>query len=121
MCSSDLKELMNTLKASSAALKKAGVGTGVKEAEAVMSELDEQMREASELTQVLSNQTLELDMEFDLEEELESLLQDNNDSEKTISISNKKGDNNKDGEYYWKPNNNNILDLKFSMHSTRIS
>ena len=37
------RELMQALAVSSAALKKAGVGKGVKEAEAVMSELDEQM------------------------------------------------------------------------------
>ena len=48
------RELMQALAVSSAALKKAGVGKGVKEAEAVMSELDEQMRESCELTSVLS-------------------------------------------------------------------
>ena len=67
---------MHTLMASSAALKKAGVGTGVREAEAVMSELDEQMREASELNSVLSSQALEVDLEFDLEEELNSFMQE---------------------------------------------
>lgn len=65
------RELMTTLMASSAALKKAGVGTGVREAEAVMSELDEQMREASELNSVLTtNQSLDVDLDFDLDEEL---------------------------------------------------
>ena len=62
------KELMQTLLASSAALKKAGVGKGVKEAEAVMSELDEQLRESGELTSVLAGGVQE-DPDFDLQEE----------------------------------------------------
>ena len=66
------KELMQTLLASSAALKKAGVGKGVKEAEAVMSELDEQLRESGELTSVLSG-GMGAEMDFDLDDELESL------------------------------------------------
>lgn len=66
------KELMQTLLASSAALKKAGVGKGVKEAEQVMSELDEQLRESSELTSVLSG-ALNDDGDLDLDEELEAL------------------------------------------------
>ena len=64
------KELMQTLLASSAALKRAGVGAGVKEAEAVMSELDEQLRESGELTSVLSG-ALPDDVDFDLDEEFE--------------------------------------------------
>lgn len=67
------RELLQTLVASSAALKKAGVGTGVREAEAVMSELDEQMRESGELTSVLSGPIME-DSDFDVEEELKQLL-----------------------------------------------
>jgi len=70
------RELMNTLMASSAALKKAGVGTGVKEAEQVMSELDEQMREASELNSVLATQNIDLDMDFDMEEELKMFMEE---------------------------------------------
>lgn len=69
------KELMQTLLASSAALKKAGVGTGVKEAEQVMSELDEQLRESSELTSVLSG-ALNDDGDLDFDEEFEALEQD---------------------------------------------
>ena len=67
------KELMQTLLASSAALKKAGVGKGVKEAEAVMSELDEQLRESGELTSVLAGglQDSMGDGDFDLDEEFE--------------------------------------------------
>ena len=63
------KELMQTLMASSAALKKAGVGKGVKEAEAIMSELDEQLRESSELTSVLTGPLAD-DGDLDLDEEL---------------------------------------------------
>lgn len=69
------REVLQTLVASSAALKKAGVGTGVREAEAVMSELDEQMRESGELTSVLSGPLPE-DSDLDVEEELKMLLCD---------------------------------------------
>lgn len=69
------RELLQTLVASSNALKKAGVGTGVREAEAVMSELDEQMRESGELTSVLSGPLAE-DADFDVEEELNLLLKE---------------------------------------------
>lgn len=69
------RELLQTLVASSAALKKAGVGTGVREAEAVMSELDEQMRESGELTSVLTGPLAE-DADLDVEEELKLLMDD---------------------------------------------
>jgi hypothetical protein len=69
------RELLQTLAASSAALKKAGVGTGVREAEAVMSELDEQMRESGELTSVLSGPMTE-EVDLDVEEELKLLMND---------------------------------------------
>ena len=71
------KELMQTLIASSAALKKAGAGKGVKEAEAVMSELDEQMRESGELTSVLAGGLQEADGGFDLDMEFELMEQEN--------------------------------------------
>ena len=71
------KELMQTLIASSAALKKAGVGKGVKEAEAVMSELDEQMRESGELTSVLAGGLPDVDSGFDLDMEFDLLEQEN--------------------------------------------
>ncbi len=48
------KELMNSLRISSQAMKQAGIGVGVEEAETVMNELDDQIREASELTSVLA-------------------------------------------------------------------
>ena len=49
------KEIMLTLKASTAAMRKAGINLGVQEVETVMSELDEQMREVQDITSVLSN------------------------------------------------------------------
>ena len=67
------RELMQTLVASSAALKKAGVGKGVKEAEQIMTELDEQLRDSSELTLVLAGP---LQDDGDLDEEFEELLRD---------------------------------------------
>jgi hypothetical protein len=69
------KKLMRTLQVSSAALKQAGVGTGVKDAEEVMSQLDEQMRQSSELTSVLSG-PINDDLDFDVDEEFEELLRD---------------------------------------------
>lgn len=70
------KELMQTLLASNAALKKAGVGKGVKEAGELMSELDEQLRESGELTSVLSGGLQDVECDFDLEEEFEQLEQE---------------------------------------------
>ena len=70
------KELMQTLLASSAALKKAGVGKGVKEAETIMSELDEQLRESGELTSVLAGGLQDMDENFDMDEEFELLEQE---------------------------------------------
>jgi hypothetical protein len=49
------KEIMLTLKASTNAMRKAGINLGIQEVESVMSELDEQMREAQDVTSVLSN------------------------------------------------------------------
>jgi hypothetical protein len=45
---------MNSLRVSSQAMKKAGIGVGVSEAEKVMNELDDQIREASEVTTVFA-------------------------------------------------------------------
>lgn len=78
------RELLQTLVASSNALKKAGVGTGVREAEAVMSELDEQMRESGELTSVLSGPLAE-DADLDVEEELNQLLKEGELEEEPVS------------------------------------
>lgn len=49
------KEIMLTLKASTTAMRKAGITLGVQEVESVMSELDEQMREVADVTSALSN------------------------------------------------------------------
>lgn len=70
------KELMQALLASSNALKKAGVGKGVKEAEDVMSELNEQLRESGEFTSVLAGGLQEVEVEFDMDEEFELLEQE---------------------------------------------
>jgi hypothetical protein len=68
------KELMQTLLASSAALRKAGIGKGVKEAEQVMSELEEQLKESSELTSVLAAGVWrDEDLDAELEEEWQAL------------------------------------------------
>lgn len=48
------KEIMLTLKASTTAMRKAGITLGVQEVETVMSELDEQMREVQDITHVLA-------------------------------------------------------------------
>ena len=48
------KELMHSLRLSSQAMKKAGIGIGVAEAENVMTELDVQIREAEDVTTVLA-------------------------------------------------------------------
>jgi hypothetical protein len=48
------KELMHSLRLSSQAMKKAGIGIGVEEAENVMIELDDQIREASDVATLLS-------------------------------------------------------------------
>ena len=52
------KEIMLTLKASTSAMRKAGINLGVQEVETVMSEIDEQMREVQDITDVLSNPLL---------------------------------------------------------------
>jgi DNA-binding FrmR family transcriptional regulator len=70
------KEIMLTLKASTAAMRKAGINLGVHEVESVMTELDEQMREVQDITSVLATPMLagggggaeeaDLDAELDL-------------------------------------------------------
>lgn len=62
---------MRSLRDSSSAMKRAGLGVGVEEAETVMSELDDQIREASELTSVLATPIVpEDEEEIDLDAEL---------------------------------------------------
>ena len=69
------KEIMLTLKASTSAMRKAGITLGVQEVESVMSEIDEQMREVQDITSVMSNPLIgcqtspedaDLDAELDL-------------------------------------------------------
>jgi hypothetical protein len=68
------KEIMLTLKASTNAMRKAGINVGVQEVENVMSEMDEQMREVQDITEVLATplngpasiEDVELDAELDL-------------------------------------------------------
>jgi hypothetical protein len=73
------KELMNSLKLSSQAMRKAGIGQGLEEAETVMNELDDQIREASELTTVLAtplvNSTGEEEDLLDVDAELGLIAQ----------------------------------------------
>jgi hypothetical protein len=67
------KEIMLTLKASTNAMRKAGITLGVQEVENVMSELDEQMREVQDITEVLANPLNSGHEEADLDAELELL------------------------------------------------
>ena len=69
------KEIMLTLKASTSAMRKAGITIGVQEVETVMSELDEQMREAQDITEVLANPLNQTAEDADLDAELD-LLED---------------------------------------------
>jgi hypothetical protein len=74
------KEIMLTLKASSTAMRKAGITVGVQEAENVMSEIDQQLHDAQDLTEVLATPLLSTGPgglavveEADLDEELDLL------------------------------------------------
>jgi hypothetical protein len=64
------KELMNSLRASSEAMKKAGIGMGAEEAERVMNELEDQIEDASELTTVLATPLISGADEAELEADL---------------------------------------------------
>ena len=64
------KELMRSLRDSSTAMKKAGLGVGVEEAENVMTELDDQIHEASELTSVLATPIVQDSDDIDIDAEL---------------------------------------------------
>lgn len=69
------REIMLTLRASTSALKKAGIGVKVEDAEQVMTELDETLNKTQDLTTVLSTpltyaeEDQELDAELDWLEE----------------------------------------------------
>lgn len=66
------KEIMLSLKASTSALKKAGMGIAAQDAEQVIGELDEHIREMQDVTTVLAN-PLSAYEDADLDEELELL------------------------------------------------
>ena len=71
------KEIMLTLKASTSAMKKAGITLGVQEVESVMTELDEQMREVHDITSAFANPLQGAGPEdADLDAELEELMED---------------------------------------------
>ena len=69
------KEIMLTLRASTSAMKKAGIGVQIEEAERVMTDLDDTMNRTQDLTSVLSaplayaEEDEELDAELDWLEE----------------------------------------------------
>ncbi len=67
------KELMQSLRLSSQAMKNAGIGSGLEDAERVMSELDAQLSEATEVTSMLATpfaQQSAEDEELDIDAEL---------------------------------------------------
>lgn len=67
------KEITLTLKASTVAMRKAGITVGVQEVENVMTELEGQMREVQDVTEVLANPLNTIGEEEDLDAELELL------------------------------------------------
>ena len=72
------KQIITSLRQSSKALRGAGMEGATKEAENVMTELEEQMREASDLTSVLATPLLPAgaDEDMDLDTELAVLLRE---------------------------------------------
>ena len=71
------KEIMLTLKASTSAMRKAGITLGVQEVESVMTELDEQMREVHDMTSAFATPLNGAGPEdAELDAELEELLED---------------------------------------------
>jgi hypothetical protein len=76
------KELMHSLRVSTQAMKKAGIGIGVEEAEKVMIEADDQIREADDITTLLSTPLLQADNDIDegdLDAELDLLCSEHAD------------------------------------------
>jgi predicted small metal-binding protein len=76
------KEIMLSLKASTVAMKKAGISVNANEVENVMSELDDHVREMQDVTTILSNPLMSggsgsmnsMDDEDELDSELERLM-----------------------------------------------
>jgi hypothetical protein len=78
------KEIMLTIKASTSAMKKAGITLGVEEVESVMTELDEQMREVRDVTSAFAAPLQGAGPEdADLDAELQALLYDTGDLAET--------------------------------------
>jgi hypothetical protein len=74
------KEIMLTLKASTNAMRKAGIGVAVQDIENVMTELDEHIREAQDVTTALSNPLNVNDMgDMDLEAEINMMMREDSD------------------------------------------
>ena len=67
------KEIMLTLRQSTSAMKKAGIGVAIQEAEKMMGELDDHMREIQDVTSLLANPVGPSEEELDLDEELQWL------------------------------------------------
>lgn len=78
------KEIMLTLKASTSAMRKAGIQMDVQEVESVMTELDEQMREVNDITSVLANPLQSVEDE-ELDAELERLMEDEGRRAETVA------------------------------------
>jgi hypothetical protein len=71
------KEIMMTLKASTNAMRKAGIGVAVQDIENVMIELDEHIREVHDVTSALSNPLNVNDMaDVDLEAEINEMMRE---------------------------------------------
>ena len=80
------KEIMKSLKASSTALKKAGIGVNMNDVENVMSELDDHIKEIQEKTTVLTNPINNMYEDDDeLESELNSLLDNDDEYDRATS------------------------------------
>jgi hypothetical protein len=67
------KEIMLTLRASTSAMKKAGIGVQIEEAERVMTDLDDTMNRTQDLTSVLSGPLAYAEEDAELDAELEWL------------------------------------------------
>ena len=67
------KEIMLTLRASTSAMKKAGIGVRVEDAERVMNDLDDTLTQTQDLTSVLSAQLAYAEEDQELDAELEWL------------------------------------------------
>ena len=72
------REIMESLRASASAMKKAGIGAAVKDAERLLGEMDEQIRDTHDLTSVLAGplgpvdeEEAELDLELEWLEPLD--------------------------------------------------